>query len=342
MDEKTLRSFCKRLHIVLDAAKKNSAWLSGRCPLAFKTHKNGHDNNPSFGVSIHDKGASAFKCFTCGHKGSFSKLVLMLARARGVDYKGIVHEIETREEAGLLNFEIPDWDTIEKEIPYEEDYDQKEEEYCTKYERAIGHPYLRKRGIGWKTTRKLNLRFDRLQDRILFPIYDSEWRFRGCTGRYCGQISDSARETPKVRDYPGLRKREFFLGECFARSLSRRGNYVILVEGLFDYARVHEAGCQAVLALLGSEVTREKIDKLLDFDRPIIWMVDNDQAGRSILHGKIDPETGRHDNSTGILHTLYGLVPQHIVKYPKGIKDPGDCTDSQIHHMIDNAKLFIK
>jgi DNA primase len=60
---------------------------------------------------------------------------------------------------------------------------------------------------------------------------------------------------------------------------------LILVEGFFDVAKLVEAGCRNVGALMGSQIAAEQIDRLewlrsrIGFSR-IVLFLDRDQAGR--------------------------------------------------------------
>jgi hypothetical protein len=55
---------------------------------------------------------------------------------------------------------------------------------------------------------------------------------------------------------------------------------VIVVEGFFDALNVHQAGCRAVVALMGSTLSRPQADVLTrHFDR-VRLMLDGDDAGR--------------------------------------------------------------
>jgi len=351
MNEIQIRYFTRLLGLELADTPQGREWLPGRCPFAAWAHQSGQDTNHSFGVHINTKGKSAYKCFACGNQGSMAKLAFNLGHGRNKDYSKIAHEIEIAEITGLDPLNLPEWDDEETTQNQSRDVP---ELYEGVYPWAIGHPYLRQRGIHWNTAYALRLRYDSVQQRILFPVYDRRGQFNGFSGRYSGRKPLPAKY-PRVRDYLGLPKRKLLLGEHYPRSRSRAGlrepRATIIVEGLFDYARVKQAtagGAYGVLCILGTEITAEKRATLLELDKPLIWMVDNDEAGRKVLYGKIDLKTRTHIHETGMLHLLYGKLPQLLTEYPKrlirgkDIKDPGDCTDQEIRDMIKDAELFIK
>lgn len=355
MNENNIRAYARKLGIKLSRIVLPNGWLQGGCPFAQWTHKNGTDRNFSFGVRVNKSGKSGYKCFACGQSGSMAKLAYSLGNFRDEDYTKLGQEIELTEVTDVDLIDLPEWDEDDEEK--KEDKSWESSGYESSFPYAIGHPYLAERGIGWKTTKKLGIRLDSYRQRILFPVYDDRARFRGFSGRYCGTRKITKRN-PRIKDYYGLPKRELFLGEHYIPNRSRTGYgdsfNIVVVEGLFDYARLHQfRGFTKQkfwpVSILGTEITGEKFDKLLAFDAPIIWMVDNDEAGDKVLYGKIDPKTKTHDFSTGALNRLYGMVPQLLVKYPerlnkngKPVKDPGELYDSEIKQMIDSAELFIK
>jgi hypothetical protein len=114
------------------------------------------------------------------------------------------------------------------------------------------------------------------------------------------------------------------------------------VEGLFDFGLLQSLGYFSTVAILGSGIGREKETKLLEWDRPLIWMVDNDHGGDDCLWGTKD-RNGTRILENGILYRLYGKVPQFLVRYPAGVKDPSELCNrpNVIHKMIEQAELLI-
>jgi len=348
MHEIGVRQYARILGIKLEGRPSDSGWLPGRCPFAEWHHAKGTDNSMSFAIHVHPEKRSYFKCLACHTHGSLPKLAYDLGRLRGNDNQALGKEIELAEITKAV-IHVPEW---------EEQYDRHKKNKEVKlpdpsqefaYPRAIGHPYLTQRGIGWKTTYRLGLRIDYEQKRILFPVKDERGNFRGFTGRYYG-TAPITKWNPRVRDYLGLPKRELLLGNGVIGDGQRllKPRRLVVVEGAFDFARTCgvSAGCGwAVFALLGSEVTPQKIKLLLSYaeryDAPIVWMTDNDLAGSDILFGKTNIKTGQRDTNTGIIYTLYGRVPQMTVTYPDGKKDPADCTRLQLRDMVENAELFL-
>jgi hypothetical protein len=337
------RAFCEELGIRLGGGNGvTEGWLSGSCPFAFATHGSGADNHPSFGIRVGGSGPSYFKCFTCGQKGTFAQAVSLLGYLRDEDLSDTVRRVELAESAVLSG--SPSWRFKEKEgrFSYEKALGAAQGE--ADYPPLLTHPYLTRRGISWRTALRMRLRWDGTSGRVLFPVYDYRGVFLGFSGR---TVRDSE-AGPRVRDYSGLPKAKVFLGEhLINRCGVARPHTIIIVEGLFDYAAVLGSGAitadRSVFAILGTELTQAKKDKLRRFGASVIWMVDRDAAGDKVLWGAEAP--GGAKRSRGVLAEFDGCFPQYVASYPESgrrcLKDPGECTASQIRQMIGRAKCYL-
>lgn len=343
MDEKSILSLLHNLQVSLQGksyagSKKRTRWLNVSCPFAPFTHSKGSDNNPSFGITINDAGRSHYKCLSCGVKGRLSALPTKLGGYRKRDYTKLRHWAEMSELQAAVSRPVVDWEQASITQEEENARDEKLPAYnaIEGYPRAMGIPYLRERGIVWPTPLKLNLRYDSFQRRILFPCFDSKDRFRGFTGRSVLPAKRLSKENPKVRDYYGLDKRKLFLG-------LRGGGKgpKILVEGLFDYARLVQAGYTNTRAILGTALTPEKLDILIDEGDPVYFFMDNDLAGWNALFGTMD-EDGKLDKDNSWAFNLYTEIPVWIVPYPNTFDglDPGSILDRNVKKHIDRAWLF--
>jgi hypothetical protein len=228
--------------------------------------------------------------------------------------------------------------------------------------------YLRGRGISVNTAFGLGLRFDPVQQRILFPVYDywSGGRFAGCTGRSI--LSDAERDSieqqtgrpqPKVRDYHGLEKDKLLLGDrrCIVSAKHLAGDvakskrrvshtatvtqFLVGVEGLFAYARACQLGYRSsTFAVLGSKPTPGKLAILQDVALPVFWFLDNDPAGISGLYGNWDEETQQFKENTGTLKALAHSIAQFVPTWPEGKDDPDQLTRAEFERMIEEAELY--
>ena len=139
------------------------------------------------------------------------------------------------------------------------------------------HPYLGERGIDRATAVAFGVGFyarsGLLTGRIVIPIANA----RGQTVAYAGRALDDS--PPKYKLPAGFRKAwELFNLHRAAATCSKTA---IVVEGYFDCLRVHRAGLPWVVALMGSSLSAEQENALLEaFDR-VILLLDGDATGRA-------------------------------------------------------------
>jgi DNA primase len=153
------------------------------------------------------------------------------------------------------------------------------------------HPYLGARGLAAETIGTFGVGFyggrGFLRGRVVIPIHDEH----GALIAYAGRAIDG--EEPKYRFPVGFRKSLVLFNLC--RVVKTRARTVIVVEGFFDALSVHQAGYPAVVALMGSTLSRHQADLLtMHFDQALL-MLDGDDAGRHgaaaialALAGRID------------------------------------------------------
>lgn len=345
MDEKNLRHLLFSLKVSVQRAtytgsSKNTRWINISCPFAQWTHAKGSDNNPSFGITLVEDGRSHYKCLACGTKGRVSSLPTRLGGYRGENQSKLRHWAELTEMQIAISRPTIDWEAS-KGIDEDEHAERTSKplpshDLVNGYPRALGLRYLRKRGIIWPTPLTLNLRYDDYQHRILFPCYDPLGRFRGFTGRSTLPASRLSKRNPKVRDYHGLDKRQLFLG--------LRGQYsgpTVITEGLFDYAAGVQAGFKNSKAILGTALTDEKVDILINAGNPVYFFMDNDRAGWNSLFGIFDKD-GQLEKDNAWAYRLYQEIPVWIVPYPNPFDnlDPGSMSTETFRNHVKRAWLF--
>jgi 5S rRNA maturation endonuclease (ribonuclease M5) len=111
---------------------------------------------------------------------------------------------------------------------------------------------------------------------------------------------------------------------------------LILVEGFFDVAKLVQAGCRNVGALMGTSISVEQIERLswirnrVQFPR-ILLFLDRDRAGQQ-ASGKIQKQLEHHKLPVTVFDwhqkvSFSGQSPQPI---PASIRDPADMTVDQL------------
>jgi DNA primase len=311
---------------------ESSEWAVCPCPLSKWTHKHGADNNPSFNIKIDNNRFSGFYCFSCGYKGSLFALTKYLYKFSGINNSEAYSILKSFEFfKGVDLDELNKVHKIDIIKPLEEKYNKI---YDKAWKYFDARAYLIKRGISEATCDILNLGYDEIQNRVVFPVYGVKGELYGFTGR---AVFDDI--IPKVRDYLGLPKRRLLLGV----NLYQKGKPFLVVEGLFGLAHLIEIGardfCNPV-AILGSELTQDKADILISFNENVYILSDNDEAGDKCLFGVLD-EQGK-PRGGGAIDRLYNNVNLYIPSWLNNKKDPDELTYDEVKGMIENTPLYIK
>jgi transposase/5S rRNA maturation endonuclease (ribonuclease M5) len=112
---------------------------------------------------------------------------------------------------------------------------------------------------------------------------------------------------------------------------------LILVEGFFDVAKLVQAGCRNVGALMGSSISAEQIQRIswmrnrLQFPN-ILLFLDRDQAGQKAA-GRIQQQLERHKLAVTVFdwNQKVAFNAQSPEPIPSSIQDPADMTVSHLH-----------
>lgn len=171
------------------------------------------------------------------------------------------------------------------------------------------------------TLRHFDVGFDKWFNRLTFPIFDMEGALVAISGR-ATLTSQSPRykiydDEYQVWDMParhGWNKRAVLWNShrvypevLFGRPDSK---FVIVVEGFKQAMRMHEAGIDNVVALLGSYLSWEQEWMLVRLGVPVYLFLDNDRAG---WRGQL--------NAASRLSTT---LETRIVQYPTRLQDDDD------------------
>jgi len=211
------------------------------------------------------------------------------------------------------------------------------------------HPELHRRGISAATCRYLGCGFlpqrgqgkasSPLNSRLVFQVRSLRENSRGLeavivshSGRALSREQEQA--NGKYWSYPFRKGWEIYnqdqllLDEQARVQLSRFG--LILVEGFFDVAKLIEAGCRNVAALMGTAISEEQIERLAWIRERtgfphIVLFLDRDRAGRQamgpvrerLLANKLDVSVFDWDQKL----SCNGQGAQPI---PDSIQDPAD------------------
>jgi transposase/5S rRNA maturation endonuclease (ribonuclease M5) len=216
------------------------------------------------------------------------------------------------------------------------------------------HPELGRRGISAATCRYLGCGFlpqrakttSPLNSRLVFQIRgirENGHGFQPVILSHAGRALSREQEESdgKYWSYPFKKGWEIYnqdhilLDEEAWRQASTFG--LILTEGFFDVAKLVEAGCRNVVALMGSAISTQQIDRLM-------WVHDRVQFPRILLFLDRDPAGQRgvrqvreRLSAHGLPVTVFDwdqLAPfnsQRAEPIPESIKDPADMSVEQLH-----------
>lgn len=295
----------------LKRIRDHDGWLMSSCPFAKWTHSKGVDNRPSFGISI--GGSSFFHCFSCGEKG---RLVLLPTRLSWYS-----HEDSEEARSHIMSYEGKGTD---------KGYDHDDfnlgiapiisEKNFQKYPSAKSIINIEPNVCG-----ALDLKYDRSEDRVLFPIRDMNGRLIGIRGRYCGKDKNM----PKYREYGdkshrGVKSYGIWYG--MNETLNRK-KLLVLVEGERDRLElVSSKLITNVWASMGATLTETQIQTVRDTGMSVMLFFDNDKAGKlaSLVMEK----------------NLKGLVPLYKVTNYFKCKDPAELAQQKL--LAESLKSIIK
>ncbi len=120
-------------------------------------------------------------------------------------------------------------------------------------------------------------RYDRLRDRIVFPIRDTRGRVVGFGGRLLGDGKPKYLNSPETAVFH--KGRELY-GLYEARQMEAHPKRLLVVEGYMDVVALAQFGIGNAVATLGTATTREHLEKLYRATPEIAFCFDGDRAGR--------------------------------------------------------------
>jgi|TARA_B100001245_G_C22885971_1_gene426313 DNA primase len=145
--------------------------------------------------------------------------------------------------------------------------------------------------------------YDRLRDRIVFPIRDPRGRPVAFSGRIIGEGEPKYLNSPETITFT---KSQTLYGLFEAReSISSKG-FVLLVEGNFDLIACAQYGLLNVVAPLGTAFTEDHARKLAHFTRKAVVEFDGDQAGQAAAERTVGILLGK-----GFQVNVVRLAPEH-------------------------------
>jgi len=217
------------------------------------------------------------------------------------------------------------------------------------------HPELQRRAIDTGTCRYLGCGFlpqrtqgksgSPLNGRLVFQIRGVRENGKDIlpvvlshTGRALS--TEQQQRDGKYWSYPFRKTLEIYnqdklvLDQEAGKQASKLG--LILVEGYFDVAKLVQAGCRNVGALMGTSISAEQIQRLLWIRNRlqfpyILLFLDRDKAGQQAA-GKIQQQLERHKLAVTVFdwNQKISVNGQSAELIPQSIQDPADITVDQL------------
>ncbi len=150
----------------------------------------------------------------------------------------------------------------------------------------------------------------RFRGRLLFPIHDLRGRVVGFGGRLLRPGEPKYLNSPET---PIFKKGAMLYNLHEARQAIRKEESVVVVEGYFDVLRLVLAGCEHVVAPLGTALTPDQAALLHRFAPQAILLLDSDSAGLRATFRAGD-ELLRHGVRVRVATLPAGEDPDTLVK----------------------------
>ncbi|MEM6731304.1 MAG: DNA primase, partial [Myxococcota bacterium] len=130
-------------------------------------------------------------------------------------------------------------------------------------------------------------------ERLVFPIADTQGRLAGFGGRRLGE--GFGPKYINTREGPLFSKRTLLYGWGVARDAMRRTKRAVVVEGYTDVLALQRADIEEAVASLGTAFTEEHAQLLARFADEVVVVLDGDSAGEAasreatekLLHAKL-------------------------------------------------------
>jgi DNA primase len=178
------------------------------------------------------------------------------------------------------------------------------------------HPYLKERGLSKETIADFGLGFcmkGMFKDTVAIPIHNQKGEIVAYAGRWPG---DPPEGEGKYKLPPNFHKSfELFNFHRALPFVEEKGE-IITVEGFFSVIKLCQAGVRNVVALMGSSLSKEQEDLLVEKGRRIILLLDNDEAGRK----------GVEEMLTRLSRRAF----VRVIDLPEGIRQPDEIKEGEL------------
>jgi DNA primase len=314
----------------IEVVSETATHFQAYCPF----HNNTDD--PAFVV---DKKRGLWHCFnpSCGSSGNLESLLRSLKGLNPFEAKRVIlkYEKEVHESIAdrlsAIREKAPDF----VEFPSEPVQRMASDLWTPAGE--AGLVYLKGRGFNDDTLKHFGVGYSLKKEMTTVPMHDPKGMLVGFVGRSI--------EGKEFKNTPNLPKSKTAWNFHRAKT---HGEVVIVVESSFDAMRIHQAGYQNVIALLGGHATAYHLEQISRTFSTVIIMTDFDKKiyrpnCRKCLHLR---ECAGHRPGRELGWSIANGLPDKTIKwaawddenvYPHMAKDAGDMTDDEIRHCLTHT-----
>ncbi len=253
------------------------------CVLAKWFHKSGSDAHPSLSIRYNDPSKpTLFKCFACKEQGKLWQLVDSYGNlAKKESAKKLALSLVQADKPSLssrfqnLSRDFDEWVQPPSDPIMRAVNEQLLDRFSPAWLNEKSRNYLIAREVSKEMTDWFNLRYDPRQNRILFPVRNTNKELVGFVGRAIGK------EQPRYYNYLNFMAGNTLGGiDKYEQGYSTK---VILVEGFFDLLRCYKywsPSCDWIaLCSWRAETTEFQANLLAGLDSAIQVWYDQDTAG---------------------------------------------------------------
>lgn len=176
------------------------------------------------------------------------------------------------------------------------------------------------REVGLVIARQSGGHYDRFRNRLMFPIQDREGRVIAFGGRILGTGEPKYLNSPESPIYS---KGRSLYGLYQAREAIRQQQLAILVEGYMDLLALRVHGVEAVVASLGTALTKEQVRQLKGYTSRVVMVFDGDEAGLKAMMRSFP-------------HFAHERLPGRVLTLPAG-EDPDSYVAKKGAEIFHNA-----
>lgn len=183
--------------------------------------------------------------------------------------------------------------------------------------------------------------YDRLRDRVVFPVKDAAGRVVALAGRVLPGAAEDAPKYVNSPESPVFTKGRVLYALDVARDGMRRGEPAIVVEGYLDVISLHVNGFTTAVAPMGTALTAEQAGLLRRFgarDGAVVLLFDGDAAGLAAAT-RAQPAVAEAGLSARVALLPPGEDPDTFVRSrgPEAVSELLGTAVGLVEHLIDSS-----